>query len=519
MRAYEHRAIGDAATGGALANVGGESANERFLLTFGDVVALSGDFFLPDGGPPGVAPPGGSLFSLGPIPGEAGKRLETRDEILWALKVMTMDEEVRDPRFEPGGQFADVRSGRHPERRAVERLVRDRYLGLAATNDDHFVAPGHSDAATGSGFRSALAAYRNLHQVALDVAARLGRRNGDLAQAVAREAAAQHFLTDAFAAGHLRTPVAEIRRYWKGRYPGFWTQLQRRVSSDTATALRELSRLIRLLPQRLVYERTLAELTTRTSQYPDLSFGDLVARCFHDWDNTNGLEVDGGGFVFGDGRTDEGDTRRLAVTGVRAGLDDVEAAYELGRSRHGLRGEPLYEAVREATGAGGRAFVAETKVPRPSAANPGQNWQASDAANLWASPMVGASGPTVGDALVAMLEPGEQFIRQLDALGQGLVGSHGPFALPVLGRWLGGKCCQAYHDGFVEPLARDPQPVLLSLVGDPLPIRPNRHSPPRIPFPQPTIWHRTDRARSPGACWQTGGRLTSARQPFRPPCG
>ena len=49
MRSYEHRAIGDEATGGALVNLGGEALDERFLLTFGDVVALSGDYFRPEG--------------------------------------------------------------------------------------------------------------------------------------------------------------------------------------------------------------------------------------------------------------------------------------------------------------------------------------------------------------------------------------------------------------------------------------------------------------------------------------
>ena len=107
MRAYEHRAIGDAATGGALVNIGGESADERFMLSFGDVVALSGDFFRPGGSPmsaPGhwqatrrEAETSGRLFSLGRTPGEAGTRLDSRDEIICALKVTTVDEGVIDP--------------------------------------------------------------------------------------------------------------------------------------------------------------------------------------------------------------------------------------------------------------------------------------------------------------------------------------------------------------------------------------------------------------------------------------
>ncbi|MGH3983502.1 MAG: hypothetical protein ACRDST_12675 [Pseudonocardiaceae bacterium] len=174
---------------------------------------------------------------------------------------------------------------------------------------------------------------------------------------------------------------------------------------------------MRLVPARFLYHRTLSELTTRTSRYPELSLGDLVARAFHDWDNTHGLAVEGGDVVFGDGHLDEGVTKDLALAGVRAGTDDVEVAFGLGASGSALSGEALYERVREATGAGGDAFLAETRIPRLSPANPGQNWAANDAETLWESPMVGGTGTTVGEALVAMLEPGELFMRQLDGLG------------------------------------------------------------------------------------------------------
>jgi hypothetical protein len=474
VRAYEHRAIGDAATGAALVNVGGESAEERFLLSFGDVVALSGDYFRPHGSPTSglecwqaarpEADGSGRLFSLARAPGEVGTRLDTRDEIICALKVTTVDETFVDPRFEPSGQFGGFRFNPSAAHSDVERRVRDRYLTLAASNDDHFVTPGKSDVATGSGFGSALLAYRNLHQVALDEAWHLGRQGGDISRAMAREAAAQHYLTDAFAAGHLRTPVAAIRRYWKARYPSFWEHLQRRVASDTATALRELNRVIRLVPARFLYHRTLSELTTRTGRYPELSLGDLVARAFHDWDNIHGLVVDGGGVIFGDGHVDKGVTTDLALAGVRAGIDDVEVAFGVGASGSALSGEALYKTVREATGAGGEAFLAETRIPRLSPANPGQNWEANDAETLWESPMVGSTGTTVGEVLVTMLESGGLFMRQLDSLGQGLSGEHGVFALPVLGGWLSEKCRQAFHDGFVEPLAHDPQRVILALV-------------------------------------------------------
>lgn len=475
MRAYEHRAIGDAATDGAAVNVGGESDDDRFELTYGDVVALSGDFFRPDGASTSSvafwqgrqgAEASGRLFDLAMLAGEAGVRPDSRDEIVGALKVAAVDEAVPDRRFGPGGRFASFRFSPGADRSEVERRVRDRYLTLAANNDDHFVAPGRSDAPTGSGFGSALVAYRCLHEVALDEARRLGQRGGDISQAMAREAAAQHYLTDAFAAGHLRTPVADIRRYWKARYPAFWAHLQRKVASDTATALRELSMVMKLVPRRILHRRTLSELTTRTSQYPELSVGDLVARVFHDWDNDHGLAVEGGGVVFGDGRIDDGATKELALASVRAGIDDIEVAFGFGSSGSLLSGQALYRAVREAVGAEDDRFVAETMVPRLPPATAGQNWMAGDVETLWASPMVGATGTTVGEALVAMLEPDGQFIRQVEGLGQGLAGDHGVFAVPVIGAWLSDKCCHAYHRGFVEPLTHDPKHVVLALLED-----------------------------------------------------
>lgn len=474
MKAYEHRSIGDAATGAATVNLGGESSGQRLLLTFGDVVSLSGDFFQPDGSSGPVLPRwraaaaaaegSGRLFRLAGIAGDSGTMVDTLDEIVCALKVSTVDEAVVDPRFEVGGQFAHFRFSAGANRTDIERRVRDRFLALAASNDDHFVSPGVSDAATGSGFPTALSAYHHLHQVALDVASNFGRHGGDISVAMAREAAAQHYLTDAFAAGHLRTPVADIRRYWKERYRHFWEHLQRKVAADTARTLRELSVMMRLVSRQALFRQTLSVLTERTSQYPELSVGDLVARVFHDWDNVNGLTVDGGGVVFGDGHVGEGVTHHLALAAVKAGIDDVEVAFRLGRSDSKLAGEALYARVRDLTGAAGDAFLAEERVPRLSADDRPQNWLAPNVEALWESPMVGTTGTTVGQALVAMMEPDGEFIRQVESLGQGLAGGAGVFALPVVGRWLTGKCCQAYHSGFVAPLADDPRQAVMELV-------------------------------------------------------
>jgi hypothetical protein len=91
MKSAEHRAVGEAATAGALVQVGGDSAEDSFALSYGAVVALSGDFFTSRRcgvhGTEGTrAEPedlaSGDLFPLAAIPGEQGTKLGTWDEII-----------------------------------------------------------------------------------------------------------------------------------------------------------------------------------------------------------------------------------------------------------------------------------------------------------------------------------------------------------------------------------------------------------------------------------------------------
>ncbi len=114
MNGNEHRSIGDSAFGGASVNLGDDDAGEEFWLGYGDVMALSGEFFTPE-----------DLFGLARVGGHEGSRLGTRDEIVCALKVMTVDEGFVDSRFEPGGMFADFRFSALAAASDTERHVRD----------------------------------------------------------------------------------------------------------------------------------------------------------------------------------------------------------------------------------------------------------------------------------------------------------------------------------------------------------------------------------------------------------
>jgi hypothetical protein len=476
MKSHEHRAVGEVATGGALVQVGGARAEARFILSYGDVVALSGDFFTSHhAGAHGVAPEGETtddLFQLAAIPGERGTKLASRDEIICALKVMAVDGAFVDARFAPGGQFSDFRFTATAGATEVERRVRDRFLTLAIANGDHFVAPGGSNAVhdhkspPGSRFASAVVAYRRLHEVALEEACWLGRCRGEESRAMAREAAAQHYLTDAFAAGHLRTPVTAIRRFWHHRYPGFWQNLQRKVAADTAAALRELTPPARILPDGFLYQRVLTAVHNRTKGYPPITFGDLLARVFHDWDDNHGLILEGGGHLFGDGHLEEGVGKELAVAAARAGIDDVEVAYRLGESGSGLRGAALYRAIRSATGAPEDTFAPETRIPTPSPDNPPQNWRAADLESLWSSPIVGTTGTTVGMAVEETLRVGDEVARRLSRLGPGVFEVPGSTSVAPVRRWIARKACQAYHHGFIQGLAQDPRATVLAIVDE-----------------------------------------------------
>jgi hypothetical protein len=479
MKSQEHRAVGQAATAGALVDVGGDSDQERLVLSYGDLVALSGDFFAghhcaahgvegPQNSPEDLT--SDDLFRLAAIPGEQGTKPGTRDEIICALKVMAADGAFVDARFEPGGQFSGFQFTPTAAATAVERRVRDRFLALATANGDHFVAPGqpdtthHHNGPQFSRFDSAVVAYRRLHEAALDEACQLGRRRDDVSRAMAKEAAAQHYLTDAFAAGHLRTPVTAIRHYWHHRYPRFWQSLQRKVAADTAAALRELARPARILPDGFLYDRAYAAVKARTSGYPPITLGDLLARVFHDWDNTHGLILERGEMLFGDGLLEQGVGKKLAVAAVRAGIDDIEVAYQLGLSGSRLRGEVLYRAVRSATGAPHDAFRPETHIPTLSADNPPQNWRATDIEELWSSPIVGTTGTTVGMAVEETLRPGGEVFHRLDRLGPGVFEVPKFWGVPAFRRWAARKASQAYHHGFIQGLAHDPKAVVHRIV-------------------------------------------------------
>jgi len=442
----EHQSLGDAATSSATYNIG--TATDKVELTHGDIIALSGDVFMPE-----------DLFRLAAIPGNKGQKVGTSDEVLWGLQdpriwEMRAEKDLtkrfagkKDPRFEPGGAFANYTFSD-----AVKSTVFERYQKLGAANAGHFVAPAGRDkkgkpipAVNSSGSN-----YVKYHEIAIRMADAAGRTNSSIDLAMANEAAAQHFLTDSFSAGHLRTPIAAIREYWGKKYPLFWFNLQHKIALDTAIAMTSGT----LITTHFGYQQILGQVQAMAPTLPAVTLGDLVASVYHDFDNENGLNIKGGGKIFGDKNLDKGGTEKMAIAAIQAGNNDIAKAYENGKNVPTAQTDAdLFAAVRKAAGGVGDQYAAQTQIPEPDKGEPSQNWKAADISTLWDQKFLGSKGDTVGQVISRLVQGGSIAI-QLTALGDRFpataTGVNSPRA--------------SYLAGFVAKLQADPKAGVLDIV-------------------------------------------------------
>ena len=452
---FEHQSLGNNATGNAKINLGGTAPGQQFELLHGDLVALSGDYFLTD-----------DLLRLAAQPGNNGDAVGTRDEIIYALQDMDKDRH-QDARFQPGGMWSKFSFSDK-----VIAAVDQRYTKLAAANNAHFAAPhgrnttgknkGQAIQDTGGG-GTAGSTYRANHERALAAAYQAGQSGGTLDQGMAFEAAGQHYLTDAFSAGHARTPIGSIREYWKSKYPLFWYNFLHKIALDTATAMNaQPANITYVVTVKMLYERIMAQVEQIASTLPEINFGDLVAKVFHDYDNEHGLEIKGGGRIFGDDHLDDADpqnvTRKLAEGAIQAGNQDVTKVFALGQTQAGGPTVPmpdtaLQKAVRAASRVSGSSYAAETMIPTLSPANPAQNWKAASAEELWTKPIVAGSSLTVGSQITATFQAGKETRQKLEDL-----------AAQFPPTQMGMQPRAAYQQGFLTPLVSNLQTGLLAII-------------------------------------------------------
>jgi hypothetical protein len=441
----EHRSLGNEASGNATVNIGGTAPGTELFLPFGDVVMLSGDWFDPD-----------ELSRLAAKPGKNGWALGTRDEVLCALRIIN----PQDPRFKAGGVWAGF-DCQHD----VETAVNGRFNILAGANTPHFAAPRGRDASgqpnpVPAGEVSAGMKYRSVHESAIRMAYQAGHNQGTTAQAMGREAAAQHFLSDSFSAGHVRTPAGAIRQHWAGVYPLFWYNLQHKIALDTATEINssETNASTIFGTVQMIYESIIEEVEKLAKNLPALTFGDVIVIVLHDYDNVSGVDIGGGQKIYGDDHLDNPDpqnvTRRIAVESMSAGIKDIEEAFTLGKAGGDLKDAALFDAVRAATNAPAGAYVAETKLPHPAPSVPQQNWKAADIQTIWNTHAVGTSGPTIGELITKSLRDPSATMHKKVA---GLATQFDEIKKGVHPR-------RAYLAGFVKPIIDNPFKGLMGVI-------------------------------------------------------
>lgn len=219
-------------------------------VTYGQLIALGGDFYADPERPISNQPPRdrgcqvranlNSLVAVTESKAEAQQILATMARELSD----TAQAEFRgiDPNtvYVVKGNSYDLAYNGITGGSSVTQAIPGRYERIAATNWDHFGA-------------DALTSYRAGHAEAIALALQ-AQTDADLDQAYALNAFADHYLTDLFSAGHLRTTRRQL--------------FERQYGATSA----------------IVDPRT-------TIWTPDSTISGLLAKCQHDEDSLNGLWV------------------------------------------------------------------------------------------------------------------------------------------------------------------------------------------------------------------------------------
>jgi hypothetical protein len=354
----EHKAIGDRAVGDVRYRL-----SPLVQMTHGDLVAMGDYFSSPD-----------EIASLAATP---GKRKGTLGEVYYALFVSVRGQDEKSMM----GEWFDE---------SAKAAVNERFYKLAATNVSHFPNPYGGDEELdprtkakrheGPGEPIGQAAtYRDGHVRAIRRALELGKAGKPIGGALAIDAFASHFLTDAFSAGHLRTPRVPVQEYWRRKVPDFYQRFQRWLGDTMAEWIdHNGAQWQQAVPMGAKRNAALAAVRDALKSMPPMSFGDVVGLAVHDFDSERGVVVELNGKrmrMVGDGKLldPEGDdepgqakaahdTMDLAVKAVEASTADVEKAHDLGRG-----GTDLDVAVARLTSAGKGLFAAERLVPKPVA--------------------------------------------------------------------------------------------------------------------------------------------------------
>ena len=389
----EHRRIGDVAVGGnTLITAYGR-------ITFGEMIAMAGDYF-------------SSIEEIASL-AESGiqSNREQIDYVLW---------KVNPTRTRPSVSQTAIDA------------VEDRYNRLAANNESHF----STGSSAGNSNRER---YISMHTRAINDAFQEGfnplvvrRWNWH-----ATEAFAQHYLTDAFSAGHVRTERGNIQRYWNSLYPNFTDNMINMISCFMASHINDRDT--------IGYIYTVDALTAEIvpvvrslggSTLTSFSIGDLISKVLHDADNA-GLDVVSprgpagsiGGSPFrwraiGDDHlfapagttasTAQQQTQQMMSEAMRLSNDEGSQADTAGRSYNtAIR-------TRLLNPANFRALSLIPSVDTTSTTNPNYAWRASSLTTLPSN---------IQSLITSAFAPGAEVRRGLDSISVDCITTNSGFDL------------------------------------------------------------------------------------------
>ena len=342
----EHRDIGDKASGGEVTTIVYGPAGRR--LTFGEMVAMAGDWF-------------GTYDEMA----ELARTAAGRTRLAWARwAALDKPKGEREP----------------PAPKEVQKSVRQCYYKLASQNISHF-----------SGGGSAWTAYVTWHSKALVDALEAGERRDDgiWRRALTKEAFGQHFLTDMFSAGHVRTPRAAIREWYTRHYPDSTRQFLEYMARFLYDRLNEHQQVPPLAwwfswVAKSVIADDIGSLGGEAVK--TFSLGDIVSLALHNMDNRQlrvVSDLDHNGHRVPDGYrwTAVGDshlgtaadhpaaTRIMVRAAARTSLGELRAVRDAGAKLAGTPHPDRATAIKQAVGT---PFAAHGYVPREDL-SPGAN--------------------------------------------------------------------------------------------------------------------------------------------------
>lgn len=399
-----------------------------FDLTQGDISLLAGDEF--DAREPAAvkADPRqkkekaagifDSFWTLARTPSKnPGRQPGTQDELVYAL----YKDVPGDARFQPGGVWAHLVPIFKQPGNKVKVAVDNRYLWSASVNFEHFAHPGGKNGPKESADRgSAGGSYHALHETAIKRAYDAQQTGQAVNDAMAHDAAAQHFLQDGFSSGHVRTPRREISEYWDSKYPLLNEQFKKSIAQEMAVYLNAHETNIPTVAGsvKAIYEDILGEIDKKAGALPPLTMDPLVGLIAHDVDNVQGVWVKNewsSWQSFGDGRggvrtpkgqaappATQSDTKQHVEEAVMLSVRDINAAYS---APAGLTDAALFAHVRSKTPAPAKVkdtYGAEQAMPQvdSSKEHSKQNWKAASIADLWKMPVRSdGAGGTYGDII------------------------------------------------------------------------------------------------------------------------